>query len=165
MRVAVGQIARIWDWLLSMRIVCSFDLILYVFSKFKLTWIEIRHYLGKYGIWYIWNLNYILFWFNKATHLAGIRCMTAHWEHCLELLAKLGNDDFVPIEWFSINHESNIREFLLVQHLMDARKQPLLRQTFLLPLLILFCEIGARVRVQNVNILQIVLAVTATNDV
>lgn len=70
----------------------------------------------------------------------------------------------MTIERPTLNHECHVRKLFLIQHVVNSYPQSIL--LFAILARILNCaKIGTWIRVENVNIFQVVLTVATTNDV
>lgn len=71
----------------------------------------------------------------------------------------------MPVERSSFNHESHIRKLFLVKHGFQSREKLFLYTTVAKLLVIYLRIIWARVCVQNVNIFEIILSITSSNNI
>ena len=91
-------------------------------------------------------------------HLLTLGFHHACLEHGAVLFAEERDDVLVGVEGLALDHEGHVGEVGVVQQAGDALEEPRLRLGLEVPL-------GARVRVQLVHVLQVVLSVAAPDDV
>ena len=155
--------------ILTLRVTVLFDsllnFLLNKWPKFELAGIEVRHYLLEDWVRHVVNFDCVGFWFNEA----GLASKAAPWgvfcKHGLEFFAQLRYDYFVSIERLVIYHKSYIRKFLLIQHLMQTEGKSILGTALTFLNHVDFREIWARIGVQNIDVLEVILAITASDNI
>ena len=91
-------------------------------------------------------------------YLLTLRLHHTRLKHGAILFAKKRDNVLMSVKWLSFDHKSDIGEIWVVYHADDAFEQARLRLGLEVPL-------GARICVQLIHVLQVVLPVAAANDV
>ena len=86
-------------------------------------------------------------------------------KHCFEFFTQLRYDYLVSVERLVIDHKSYIRKFLLIQHLMQTIEKSILGTALTFLNQIDFREIWARISVQNIDVLEVILPITASDNI
>lgn len=149
----------VWGWtalflpflkLLLVLIKVSLD----CFSKLELAWVQERHDLGKNSVRNVVDNNFCHFRLDEA----GFALLA---EHGFELIRKLRDNNSMAIELFAFNEEDHVRKLFFVQHACETTEQ--FGRLVFLCVFYIYCEVWARISIEDIHIFQIVLTV-ATSD-